>query len=1100
MPLKKIVSTIMVGMILLISGAFEAKAAVTFEWIGGPGDWSNDSNWDQTIPPNDGGHIARIVSVSAGVTVNLDISVTVGELEVGGSDTLAFNDQFNLSLELLDGATDPVFTNNGLIRIDASANPTHLIANNAEVRLTGTGILRLMNSANARLAAAGAGSFINDTDHTIEGSGQLLAPITNDGLILANAGDLSISGSVTNTNGILRASSPGTLALFGWIEGGIIDPSNGVVELKSALLYNVNIETGSVEVLSAPELKGNCQNQGVILISDGTDLNPHELSFNDDDGQPVLNNPGTIRLASPNGNTQSLSSPSSTYRTLLDGSGNVLLEGTAAGICRLSGTLGFINGAGHTIQGAGRIEAPVENRGVIEADGGILEVRAPITGTGNIFVNNGTFHIVTADVETNDFSMATDAFLTVEPNRVLDLDGNFTFAQTIESKWSWGTGATLAMSPGCEKTLEVGGEDRGLTAGGFGNNFALENLYIQSSATRVVLTDAVDNGNRDSDEALYVRSLQVQPGATLDLNGLRLYTWQSGAPYLVKAGDGYLFSGGVIEDSSLAIYTMNISIPSGGGSVQDDVGVTCPGVCAPQYTENSTVAFTAIPNAGYSFVRWDGDLGGSTVNPVNITWISDMDVEAVFTPLPTVTWLLKVNAPDFREGSVTGPGIQCPLACVARFKDGESISLTAVPAAGYDFIEWSGDLAGVTDNPATITMNSNTEVSAVFAPTRPPVTLTTAVSPAGGGAVAGVGINCPGDCEEIHDQGAVATLTAAPVPGYTFVRWDGDLAGVADNPVHVTMDSDKNVTAVFAPESPKVTLTVTISPAGGGSAVGTGIDCPGDCDESFNQNAAATLTAAPAPGYAFVRWDGDLAGVSDNPVHITMNSDKNVTAVFAQVGVSRLLTVAVSPADGGVVTGEGIDCSADCQEIFDDRTTVTLSAAPAAGFQFSHWTGDLDGSANPAALDMDADKSVTAVFVEVRYTLEVEISPGGGGSVNGAPIACPDVCDATYDPGASATLRAAPAPGFRFDHWEGDLQGASNTGSLIMDGNKKVIAVFIPGTHALSLSVFPERGGLISTSRGKCPVNCEQIYAQGALATLEAIPAPGYLFDHWEQD
>ncbi|MCP4691126.1 MAG: hypothetical protein GY859_23970, partial [Desulfobacterales bacterium] len=166
----------------------------------------------------------------------------------------------------------------------------------------------------------------------------------------------------------------------------------------------------------------------------------------------------------------------------------------------------------------------------------------------------------------------------------------------------------------------------------------------------------------------------------------------------------------------------------------------------------------------------------------------------------------------------------------------------------------------------------------------------------------------------------------------------------------------------------------------------------------------------------------------------------------------------------------------------------------------SHWTGDLDGSANPAALDMDADKSVTAVFVEVRYTLEVEISPGGGGSVNGAPIACPDVCGATYDPGASATLRAAPAPGFRFDHWEGDLQGASNPGSLIMDGNKKVIAVFIPVTHALSLSVFPERGGLISTSRGKCPVNCEQIYAQGALATLEAIPAPGYLFDHWEQD
>jgi|GEM_PF-6860488 len=43
---------------------------------------------------------------------------------------------------------------------------------------------------------------------------------------------------------------------------------------------------------------------------------------------------------------------------------------------------------------------------------------------------------------------------------------------------------------------------------------------------------------------------------------------------------------------------------------------------------------------------------------------------------------------------------------------------------------------------------------------------------------------------------------------------------------------------------------------------------------------------------------------------------------------------------------------------------VTLTAVANPGWSFSHWTGDQTGNTNPQTINMDADKSVTAVFVE----------------------------------------------------------------------------------------------------------------------------------------
>jgi uncharacterized repeat protein (TIGR02543 family) len=123
----------------------------------------------------------------------------------------------------------------------------------------------------------------------------------------------------------------------------------------------------------------------------------------------------------------------------------------------------------------------------------------------------------------------------------------------------------------------------------------------------------------------------------------------------------------------------------------------------------------------------------------------------------------------------------------------------------------------------------------------------------------------------VYNAGANVTLTATPDSGYQFSGWSGDLTG-STNPTTVTMDANKNVTAIFeALPPPQYTLTTNV--IGSGSLVW---DPPGTV---YNAGTQITLTAAPAPGYQFNGWNGDLAGTT-NPATITLDTTKNVTATF----------------------------------------------------------------------------------------------------------------------------------------------------------------------------------------------------------------------------
>jgi hypothetical protein len=79
---------------------------------------------------------------------------------------------------------------------------------------------------------------------------------------------------------------------------------------------------------------------------------------------------------------------------------------------------------------------------------------------------------------------------------------------------------------------------------------------------------------------------------------------------------------------------------------------------------------------------------------------------------------------------------------------------------------------------------------------------------------------------------------------------------------------------------PPSTLSVAVLGAGSVLSNSPGIDCPGDCTESYTKGTLVSLSALPDPGQTFSRWEGACVG-SEPICNLKMASSRVVTAVFA---------------------------------------------------------------------------------------------------------------------------------------------------------------------------------------------------------------------------
>ncbi len=245
--------------------------------------------------------------------------------------------------------------------------------------------------------------------------------------------------------------------------------------------------------------------------------------------------------------------------------------------------------------------------------------------------------------------------------------------------------------------------------------------------------------------------------------------------------------------------------------------------------------------------------------------------------------------------------------------------------------------------------------------------------------------------------------------------------------------------------------TLTVVTDGTGTVTATGISCPGDCGEEYVHGVMVNLTATADPGSSFTGWGGNCSGTSST-CSLTMDSDKSVTATFQLLPI---LTVSKDGNGGGTVTSTppGISCGVDCEQYYENATSVTLTAAPDMNSRFGAWTGCDSTSGNQCTVAVSSNRLVTATLVGTR-ALTLTRAGTGSGLVTSAPggIACGSACTASFDVGTAVTLTAASDAGSGFRSWSGCDSVSGNQCTVTMTAARAVTASLLgPGDDVVQL-------------------------------------------------
>jgi hypothetical protein len=243
---------------------------------------------------------------------------------------------------------------------------------------------------------------------------------------------------------------------------------------------------------------------------------------------------------------------------------------------------------------------------------------------------------------------------------------------------------------------------------------------------------------------------------------------------------------------------------------------------------------------------------------------------------------LEVSATGSGRVTSEPKGIDCPRTCSARLRTGTPVTLRATPAAGWVFTGWSGACTGT--DACTLRIDAATSVEATFVQTH---VLTVSVSGPGAVGVDPPDHPCPGgsSCSFTYKAGTKVTLTAMTGPSYAFDGWTGACAGSGPT-CTLTIGGDTAVGAAFSIRSFTLSVSVEAAAGAGGRVTSSpaGIDCPGDCSESYQAETWVTLTATPAEGSAFDGWNDNWCRGLNPTCMVVMGAvapgDKSLVATF----------------------------------------------------------------------------------------------------------------------------------------------------------------------------------------------------------------------------
>jgi hypothetical protein len=409
--------------------------------------------------------------------------------------------------------------------------------------------------------------------------------------------------------------------------------------------------------------------------------------------------------------------------------------------------------------------------------------------------------------------------------------------------------------------------------------------------------------------------------------------------------------GNALQENYIWTFT---TIPEVTLSVSPEAGGTLTG--AGTFADGSLVTVSAIPNDGFTFTNWTvGETVVSTSSSYQFEMDGNTELLANFTAVTAGKLTVNLSSFPSAGGTTSGSG---------QFSANSTVTVAALPNPGYVFVNWTEDETIVsTSSSYQFVLTANRTLIANYSlVNEDQFAVILSANPAEGGSINGSGS---------YDAEEDVTVTATPNNGYAFVNWTANGEEVStDSSYTFAITANTNLVANF-----KVIYTLNVTAQHG--SVSKNPD-----QSTYNNGAEVVLTATPDTGYKFLSWDGDASG-SNNPLTVIMNSNKNITALFALVEVSNPNGIDLNSAgDFVVLSGSGITNTGVSTRLIGD--VGSFPTATINGLDETNVDGTLYTSADP--LVGVAKEDLTAAYNDAQARSLNAISlPGQLGGLTLAP-------------------------------------------------------------------------------------------------------------------
>jgi hypothetical protein len=422
---------------------------------------------------------------------------------------------------------------------------------------------------------------------------------------------------------------------------------------------------------------------------------------------------------------------------------------------------------------------------------------------------------------------------------------------------------------------------------------------------------------REEDAVLYTVITKAEPveGGMVTGGG----TYEEGREIELKAtaNTGYTFiqwNDGSTDNPRTVTVTADVTYTAYFNHDEYEIKVECQpenggtATGGGRFHYGDTIALSATPNANFNFEGWSD---GCTDNPREVVVTGNATYKAVFSEAGAVYYNVATHVyPGDYAGTVTGGG---------PHPEGSQIQLSANAntEAGYLFEKWDD---GNTDNPRTITVNSDMEFTAFFKKKTYTVTVQ-----AGTGGAAHIG-DMSGTIEATFEHGESCTVHAIPETGYSFVNWteNGTEASTDDNYSFI-VTSNHNLVANFQQQQQQQYWIDTSAEPTGSGTVGGG-------NRYYNHGEQCILTAMSNnyEQYGFDYWTKD-GSTYPGGASITFMVTEAATYTAHFCLKQYTVSVSASPSNGGIVSGGGT---------YAYGQSCTVDASASNGYIFLNWTKD----------------------------------------------------------------------------------------------------------------------------------------------------------------